>query len=206
MTSQCLVSSHCRAVWASDEATRRVQRLSDTAGRSLGVLPAGNELGRDIRAAIVEVVATDLVASTIFGAANEEEHAEDAEAGAEAQSQDEGDEQRRRTARAWLNAQMRSRWKPMTQRYPRGFNKLRRFCAPGEAAKARAEMARVNMPAGMGRAVSRVSAALRALRALGGDALETGNLVEQLAYNVLGDARTAGGLLIWCFADEEKPN
>ena len=90
----------------------------------------------------------------------------------------------------------------MTERYPRGLNKLRKFCAPGKAAEARSEIAKANMPTGVAAAIAQTSAALHELRPLGGDALETCNFIEQLAFDVLGDARTAGGLLIWCFADD----
>jgi len=48
--------------------------------------------------------------------------------------------------------------------------------------------------------VARAAAALRALAHVGGDVLETPNLVEQAALDVLGDARTAGSFLTHCFA------
>ena len=100
-----------------------------------------------------------------------------------------------------LASRMRRRWQPVTHRYPTALNRLRRFCAPGAPAAARAALAETHMPAGTAAAVAETARAFRALRSLGGEALELGNFVEQLALDVLGDARTAGSLLTWCFDD-----
>ena len=91
-------------------------------------------------------------------------------------------------ARVWLHTRMTTRWKPVGSRYPKAMRKLERFCAPGEAAAARSALAAVHTPAEVAPAVRDAAAALRALRRLGGDALETANVVEQAALDVLQDA------------------
>ena len=69
-------------------------------------------------------------------------------------------------------------------------------------------MARTHMPSNVASRVAEVEAAVSAMSSLPGNgvgrgaiSLELGNLVEQLALDVLGDARTAGALLVWCFDD-----
>jgi hypothetical protein len=54
--------------------------------------------------------------------------------------------------------------------------------------------------------LAKAAGALAGLRSIGrsgegGALLELGNLVEQMALDVMGDARTAGSLLVWCFDD-----
>lgn len=102
-------------------------------------------------------------------------------------------------ARVWLHTRMTTRWKPVGSRYPKAMRKLERFCAPGEAAAARSALAAVHTPAEVAPAVRDAAAALRALRRLGGDALETANVVEQAALDVLQDVRTTGSFLTHCF-------
>ena len=102
-------------------------------------------------------------------------------------------------ARVWLHTRMTTRWKLVGSRYPKAMRKLERFCAPGEAAAARSALAAVHTPAEVAPAVRDAAAALRALRRLGGDALETANVVEQAALDVLQDVRTTGSFLTHCF-------
>ena len=106
----------------------------------------------------------------------------------------------RTEARAWLHQRMGSRWKAVDSRYPKAMRKLARFCAPGEAAVARSALAAAHTPEEVAPAVQDAAAALRALRVLGGDALETANVVEQAALDVLQDVRTTGSFLTHCFA------
>lgn len=170
-------------MWALDEQTRLVQRLTDNAAsRLLGLAPMNATAvaplvpPREARAAMVEAVATSLVATTF---------AESVPTPAE--------------ARAWIAERMARRWQPVRARYPKGLGKLRRFCAEGEAARARATLAAAHLPATTGESVQQAAEALRALRSRGGDSLEAANLVEQLAFDALGDAREAGSLLLHCF-------
>ena len=92
------------------------------------------------------------------------------------------------------------RWQTIRARYPKAMLKLRRFCAGGESARARAAWAARYTPAGTDAAIQGVAADLRALREQGGDGLEMANFVEQAALDVLDDVRTTGSFLTHCFA------
>ena len=187
-------------VWGIDQSTRRVQQLTAAAGAALGLSQSSlDPMSKEAKAACVEAVASSLVATVHKETALEEEEEEE-----------EGRMWQRRlvSAREWLHKRMRDRWRPVLERTPSALNKLRRFCAPGKAATARAAMARTHMPSNVTSRVAEVAAAVSAMSSLPGKgvgkgsiSLELGNLVEQLALDVLGDARTAGALLVWCFDD-----
>ena len=170
-------------VWAHDGATLRVQRLVSRGGRALGLLPALNDpaFSREARAAILEHFAVAL-------------------AGALFVDEDAAGDSVERAARAWLHARLSSRWRSVKLRYPRPLAKLQRFCAPGEAQRARSALAKAHAPAGAASAVEAAAAALRAVRPVGGDVLEAPNLIEQAAVDVLGDVKAVGSFLSHCFA------
>ena len=162
--------------WAVDGTTRRAQRLLDHAGRRLGLLPAAHAMPREHAAASVEAVAVAL-ASAVARLPSATE------------------------ARQWISERMRARWRPMLERYPRGLIKLQRFCAAGEAADARAAMGAAHMPPEVTARVAEAASTLDALRVHGAHLMECANAIEQLALDVLGDARTAGSFLVHCFDD-----
>ncbi|EOD08464.1 hypothetical protein EMIHUDRAFT_436128 [Emiliania huxleyi CCMP1516] len=167
---------------------------------------------REGAAAVLERACVSLAVAVFFGGeAEKEEEAEEAEAEAEAgpavaaekeKAGEAGGAEAVEAARRWLHSRMVSRWRSVSARYARPMRKLRRFCALGEAAAARGRIASAHWPAdaAAGERVARAAAALRALAHVGGDVLETPNLVEQAALDVLGDARTAGSFLTHCFA------
>ena len=77
--------------------------------------------------------------------------------------------------------------------------KLSRFCAAGDAAIARAALIPI-VADEISAAVKEAATALRALDGLGGTELETANMVEQAALDLLRDARTTGSFLTNCFS------
>lgn len=163
--------------WAHDRAMLRVQRLVRSAGTRLGLLPHLHDwnASREVKAAVVEATSASLVSATLGMDSLER-------------------------ARGWLHERLASRWRPVSVRYPRAMQKLRHFCAPGESAAARAAMAASRTPSETSGAIRAAADALRELQPLGGDGLETANVVEQLALDVLEDVRTTGSFLANCFA------
>ena len=198
-------------LWAHDGALREVKLVTKRAGRRLGLLPhldrlteaftsqsgatdegASNQRAqqaatraRQAKASVVEAAAVALVEAALTRGSDAPLAA--AAAGGLA-------------ARAWLHERMRSRWQSVLATYPRAMTKLARFCSPDEqAVAARHSIAASHMPNAATAAINDVASILRSLRAAGGEALETANFVEQLAFDVLGDARTTGAFLTHCF-------
>lgn len=111
-------------------------------------------------------------------------------------------------ARRALAAEMRSRWAPVTRRYPRGMAKLARFCAPAAAAR-RATLAASAWPVGSAEPaglLARVSEVAETVAALpeGAREIELFNAIESLAVQMLGRAKEAGSFLTQCFREEEE--
>jgi hypothetical protein len=186
--------------WASGGAVERVQGLQRAPAAHFGLVePSSGTQGSSgrlgspgvfdsgwtlqLRAALLERVAQQLAARAL------DESAEG--------------------ARSWLNTAMRSRWASVIHRFPRPMRKLARFCVggmrDGREEMLEAHLRRKPLEASeavtmtVERSVSSAAAALRELPA-GATELETGNLVEALAMEVLGDAKTAGSFLVLCFS------
>jgi hypothetical protein len=106
-------------------------------------------------------------------------------------------------ARRAIAAEMRSRWAPISQQYPRGMAKLVRFCDPAGAGT-RAALAASALPAdGAAGLVARLSNVAETVGMLhdGAREIELFNAIESLAMQMLGGAKEAGSFLTLCFRE-----
>ena len=179
-------------VWANGGIVERVQQLQRSAAEHFGLVQTGStRIGvldhswtLQARSVLLEHAAQQLVARTLNVSAER--------------------------ARSWLRTNMRSRWASVTKRFPKPLRKLARFCNMTMRGPRYSMLQNklVSLPndesklilTTIEQAASSAAFALRNLPA-GATELEMGNLVEQLALDVLGDVKVCGSFLVHCFED-----
>ncbi|KAL1521038.1 hypothetical protein AB1Y20_022593 [Prymnesium parvum] len=184
-------------VWANDQFVEHVQQMQRHAASALGLDETNEAIGHrgtfdsswplQARAALLEHTTQEIIARTLALSPA--------------------------LSRSWLADRMIARWASVQRRYPQALGKLAKFCDPGMRHQ-RAQLAlhhlrmrpaevQEQVQARLEKTASSVASAMRALPE-GAIELELGNLVEQAAFEVLGNVKITGSFLVNCFKDDQR--